>query len=613
MKHVLIVLFVLMSFLSAQNLNPEKDIIYSGYFQKLQNNDYQFLIMLEITPGLHITEGDYFYLDVLEDDQVVRDLSFSGKTDYNGHGVFTGTTKIQFKSEILPENMGNNLFELGYQACSEGLNETCFPPISKELKLTDFKEDATKFNNSVAKTKGSSEEGKEKAIETNENKSLEEKLFSFLGIESEEGKISQGLKWSLWIFLFAFLGGILDSMTPCVYPIIPVVISYMGARSGSKKRAGFFLSLFFVLGLSITYSLVGLLASFVGDKFGVGTFAGNPWVMGSIATIFFVLSLSMFGFYDINLMSSSQKTSLMQKNFTGPLGAIFLGAISGVIAAPCVGPVLAALLLHVTMEGDILYGWLLLMTFAFGLGLLFLVIGTFSGAMNSLPKAGAWMVNIKKFFGLLMVGAALYFVKALFPVDLYNLIIGLVIIFFSYFLVVKESASSSFQNFVKTLNFFLKTIALILIISAITNAFNITLPGSNNSQIVSENKVNFHKEDQDTDIIQKFAAKSKDSGKLIIVDVWAEWCTNCKVLDKTIWNDEEVINIIEKRYLPLKLDFTRTGSEFYKHFLKKFHNEGVANPPVIMIFDEHQNLVWKHVGLLSKEKIIPVLKEFGKK
>jgi len=444
-------------------------------------------------------------------------------------------------------------------------------------------------------------------------KSLEERLFSFLGLESDDGNLSEALKWSFLIFILAFLGGVLDSMTPCVYPIIPVVISYMGAKSGSKKRAGFVLSLFFVLGLSITYSIVGLLASFLGDKFGVGSFVGNPWVMVSIATIFFVLSLSMFGFYDINLMSSSSKTKMMQKNYGGPLGAVFLGAVSGIIAAPCVGPVLAALLLHVTLVGDILYGWLLLMTFAFGLGLLFIVIGTFSGALNSLPKAGAWMVNIKKFFGVLMIGAALYFVKNVFDADIHSVIVGLTIIFFSFFLVAGDNAGDGYKNFIKTLNLFLKTIALVLIISAFLSILNIALPGVSGGVINRVEKVEFFKEGNNINILDDFAQKSKTTGKLIIVDLWADWCPNCIILDKTIWKDKEVVEVIKKNYLPVKLDFSDSGSEFHKYFLKKYQKIGANNPPVIMILDENLNQVVKpFIGITSKEKILPILHRLSK-
>jgi len=621
--------FMLANLLFSDLISPnifeaEKDVKATVYVDKANleiGDKFKIFVEILVPEGYHITDNDdFFYLDTENADKYKFSKPIpSAKVKYKEQVVYKGTVSFTSEGTYIKDSTieGNELL-VGFQICTEIGDESCFMPAEIPVKL-DFSNVSADLFEEKKIIKSITE------IEEDNDESLEEKLFDKISVDedaSDEVKktAAMALKWSFWIFLAAFLGGILDSLTPCVYPIIPVVISYMGAKSSGKKSAGFILSLFFVLGLAFTYSIVGLGASFLGSQFGMGSLAANPWVLGFVATVFILLSLSMFGFYDINLLTSDRKSKLMSSNFTGVFGAMFLGAISGIIAAPCVGPVLAALLMHVALVGDMFYGWALFMTFAFGLGLLFIVIGTFSGAINSLPQAGAWMVSIKKFFGIIMVGAAIFFIKIFIP-DwfLFGLIGTLLILLSTYIGAFKklEVGASLVAHLGKTLGIIALVVGLIYITISLdhfvdlpfsTKNISITsVSGSAGSNI--HKKVPFYKTRTDMNVIKDAVAKAKAENKLIIVDFWAEWCGNCIEMDKTAWVDKEIIEYIDENYIPIKIDFTDVSSDFSKKYMKMFEKYSVNNPPMILFLDGEGKVIGNKRGLVEPERMLKKLKK----
>jgi len=209
--------------------------------------------------------------------------------------------------------------------------------------------------------------------------------------------------------VLVFLGGVATSLTPCVYPMIAITVSVFGARSVRSRLEGATLSSAFVLGIAALFTPLGLVAALTGDVFGAAL--ANPVVLVSLATLFLVLAASMFGAFELNLPASLQN-KLASVGGVGFKGAFALGLVSGLIAAPCTGPVLGFLLTWVGTSGNILFGALSLFVYALGLGLLFWVVGTFS---VSLPKSGRWLEWVKSVFGIVMVVAALYYVRDLVP------------------------------------------------------------------------------------------------------------------------------------------------------------------------------------------------------
>jgi thiol:disulfide interchange protein DsbD len=214
------------------------------------------------------------------------------------------------------------------------------------------------------------------------------------------------LSGSPFDYLIAFSGGILLSFTPCIYPLIPVTISFIGIKAGGSKFKGLSLSLVYVTGMAITYSFLGLLASLTGKFF--GAFSTNPITNILVGIIMIIFGLFMLDAFQIPAPIFI-KLPLFKKQ--GYLSAFILGLSSGLIISPCISPVLGAILVYLAKKNNIFYGATLLLTFAYGMGLILILIGTFSSVLLSLPKSGRWMMQIKKICAFILIGVGVYFIS----------------------------------------------------------------------------------------------------------------------------------------------------------------------------------------------------------
>ena len=209
-------------------------------------------------------------------------------------------------------------------------------------------------------------------------------------------------------FLAAYLGGIVISFTPCTYPLIPVTIGFIGARSSSSKLRGFLLSLFYVGGLALSYSILGGVAALSGKLF--GQMQTTPWVYFIMANLCLFMGLSMLDVFSISLPVPQKLMNLSgNTDKKGFFGSFLIGVISGFVIGPCTAPVLAVLLGYVATQTNLFFGMSLLFVFAFGMGTLLIILGTFAGVIAVLPHSGKWMTKIKFIFGLILIGAAEYF------------------------------------------------------------------------------------------------------------------------------------------------------------------------------------------------------------
>ncbi|MCX5847857.1 MAG: sulfite exporter TauE/SafE family protein [Deltaproteobacteria bacterium] len=240
-------------------------------------------------------------------------------------------------------------------------------------------------------------------------------------IENIVNNLSLYLQGSVFLaFLAAYLGGVIISFTPCTYPLIPVTVGFIGARGASSKLRGFFargassklrgffLSLFYVGGLSFTYSILGGVAALSGRLFGqMQTTSWTYLIMGNLCLI---MGLSMLDVFSFSLPVPQKLMKISGNINKKGFGSSFLmGTVSGVVIGPCTTPVLAVLLGYVAVKTNILLGMTLLFVFAFGMGTLLIIVGTFAGVIAALPKSGEWMTKIKFVFGLILIGAAEYF------------------------------------------------------------------------------------------------------------------------------------------------------------------------------------------------------------
>ncbi|MFA5114883.1 MAG: cytochrome c biogenesis protein CcdA [Candidatus Omnitrophota bacterium] len=205
-------------------------------------------------------------------------------------------------------------------------------------------------------------------------------------------------------FILAFLGGVAVSLSPCIYPLIPVSIGAIGAQPGESRLKAFSLSLVYTSGIALVYSCLGLIAVLTGRVF--GEISSNPftYIIAGLIIIFFGISM-----FEIIRIPSSRVFRLPHSDKKGYLGIFLLGLSSGLVVGPCVTPVLGSILVYLAASKNILYAAALLMSFAYGMGLILVLAGTFSGLLAALPKSGAWLVYVKKASALILVLAGSYF------------------------------------------------------------------------------------------------------------------------------------------------------------------------------------------------------------
>lgn len=206
-------------------------------------------------------------------------------------------------------------------------------------------------------------------------------------------------------YLTAFLGGVTLSFSPCVYPLIPISLGFIGARANGSKLKGLYLSLVFVTGVAFIYSILGLLASLTGEIF--GAVSSNPIAHIFVGLVIVGFGLSMLGVFKISLPALF-KLPVPKKG--GYFSTFLLGLSSGLVISPCITPVLGSILFYLTTKKNILYGATLLFSFAYGMGLVLILAGTFSNILTRFPKSGRWMINIKRLWAFVLLGMGIYFI-----------------------------------------------------------------------------------------------------------------------------------------------------------------------------------------------------------
>ena len=206
-------------------------------------------------------------------------------------------------------------------------------------------------------------------------------------------------------YVSAFLGGLLVSFSPCVYPLIPVTLGFIGVKAGSSRIKGLTLSLVYVLGLAVTYSMLGLSASLTGKLF--GRISTHPLSYLLIGGICIIAGLSFFDIININFTGIRLQNKIKRRD--GYLPAFLIGLASGLVAGPCTTPVLGTILVYVASRQNVLYGMSLLFVFAYGMGFLLILAGVFSALLSRLPKSETWLRRIKKLGGIILIGMGGYF------------------------------------------------------------------------------------------------------------------------------------------------------------------------------------------------------------
>jgi len=222
--------------------------------------------------------------------------------------------------------------------------------------------------------------------------------------ETVKGQLDAG---SPLVVLFVFLAGVVTSFTPCVYPVIPVTVTYIGGSAAGSRRRAVTLSLVYVSGLAVVYAALGVVSALLGRTF--GTISQSPWVNLAVGAMILAFAMAMFDIWTIRVPAFFGDVQSKGTRKGGHLGAFAIGVASGFVAAPCTAPVLGVLLLVVGQRQNVFLGGFLLLVFALGLGFLLMILGIFSGLLSNLPKPGAWMDWVKRGFGVALLAVGAYF------------------------------------------------------------------------------------------------------------------------------------------------------------------------------------------------------------
>ena len=469
-----------------------------------------------------------------------------------------------------------------YQGCSEqGL---CYPPITKtfhiDLPSVTSGPLATPRTTSVAPVESV-------GLTAAPLPSVQTTLLSTP--VSEGSQIAQLFKGgSFWLIIAFFFGaGLLLSLTPCVFPMVPILSGIIVGR-GHKitHRHAFFLSLAYVLGMAITYAAAGVAAGFSGSL--ISNALQTPWVLGSFAAVFVLLSFSMFGFYELQLPSALQSKLSTTSNrlHGGHLGGVFvMGALSAIIMGPCVAAPLAGALLYIGQTHDAVLGGVALFVMALGMGAPLLLIGSSAGVL--LPKAGAWMEAVKQFFGVMLLALAIWIIQPLLPVSVQMLLWAALLVFSAIYLRALDAIphnGNGWHKLLKGIGLFALLLGAAYLIGALSGARDILRPLGNigggnigRSETLASSALQFSRVKDTQELDQRIA---QARGKIIMLDFYADWCISCKEMERFTFSDPEVKAKL-KSVLLLQADVT-VNNEADQLLLKRY---GLFGPPGILFFD----------------------------
>ena len=396
---------------------------------------------------------------------------------------------------------------------------------------------------------------------------------------------------SLLAFGVAFIGGVATSLTPCVYPLIPITVSIFGARKAGTRGEAMRLSALYVLGIAAMYSALGVGAALTGAAF--GSVMQNPWVIGFVALVLAAMAASMFGAFELQLPATWQ-ARLNSVGGAGRAGAFAMGLVSGIIAAPCTGPVLTAALAFVAAKGSVAFGFGIMFVYALGMGLLFFLIGAFS---ISLPKSGPWMDTVKSVFGVALLAAALVFLKDAFPAVKPLFSAARTAAFAAAGAaalgVLLGALSGSFHG--PAAGRLVKGLGVGLLVGGIVYAV-----GAEGARGRARAQAGFTWLSSE----QEALALAKAEGRPVIIDFWADWCTACKELDKIAWSKPEV-KAEAARFVAVKLDGT-DGSDAFTALAEKY---GVVGMPTVVFIDPRGREVPDRVmGAVSADEMVQRLR-----
>lgn len=431
---------------------------------------------------------------------------------------------------------------------------------------------------------------------------------SVAGQQAEDTLIAALFHGEFWLLIASFFGfGLLLSFTPCVLPMVPILSGIIAGRGHHlTKKHGFLLSAAYVFGMAVTYALAGVAAGLSGAMLSAAL--QNPWVLGGFAAVFVALALAMFDIYELQLpvVLQSRLAEASNRLHGGHFAGVFvMGVLSALIVGPCVAAPLAGALLYIGQSRDIVLGGAALFSMALGMGVPLLAVGASAGAL--LPKAGPWMESIKRFFGVLLLGVAIYLVSPLVPVVAQMLAWAALLIIAAMYVHAIDPlphGAHGFQKFSKGVGIIALVAGVALLIGALSGSRDILQPlaglrvsqGTPEAAPVAFQRVN--------NLAELEGAIKAAAGRPAMLDFYADWCTSCKEMERFTFTDPQVQARLAD-ITKLQADVTANAPE-HAELLKRFRLFG---PPGIIFFDRSGNEIedLRVIGFQPADKFVAVL------
>ncbi len=520
------------------------------------------LFNLKIADGFHITDlkNKFFYVK-LEDNPLaeIENVEFPNGVPYKEELVFKKTVALKVKLRLKkPFEKPTPLnFIIAYQVCQEEPEEICYPPEEQKLQLM------------ISSSHFPSKTG-----------------FSISSLLRQIETKFQNHRGNFFLMIFlTFLAGFMTSLTPCVYPIIPLIIGFLGSREQKSKLHNFYLSLFFALGLALVYALLGVFVAKTGALLGVSF--QKPLVVIIVSLIFILMGFSLLGLFNI-IAPASVQYGFQKKYGNEIIKALSFGALAALVAAPCAGPIIVALLSYISQTGSIFKGFWLTFSYAIGLSIIFIIVGTFSNLISALPRGGNWMDFFKKLFGFLLIAGGLLILNPVLSFFALNILWGIYFIFGGLFLNSFTPADKELKNILK------KLVAILIILAGVFFFFrglSSRFPIKNEEAVVSASKQAINWEYDFSAALKKAHNQSKP----VMVDFSAEWCTACNELEEETFLPLK--ELIQERFIALKIDLTQSSPE--KSELQKKYK--VVGLPTVIFLNSNGDELKRFSGFINAQ------------
>ena len=565
--------------------------IAEGYY--LYNDKFTF----------QVTEGeasvDQSAIPVYEG-KVKEDVSF-GRVEVLYHEVDYDLNMLRASGEETPITL-----QIRYQGCKE--DSICYPPQRKKVALV--------LGMTTAPSATAPGVAAQLAAQVQDPVDTATAATPSGGVKvSEQDAISERLKSSSLLVNigFFFLAGLLLSLTPCVFPMIPILSGIIvGQGDKITPLKGFTLSLAYVVAMALTYAVAGVIAAAL--NFNVQAASQNVWVISVFSLVFVLLSLSMFGFYEIQLPSSLQSklASLSDSQEGGSVaGAFIMGGLSAIIVGPCVAPPLAGALIYISQTGNQLLGGAALFALGMGMGMPLLAIGGSAGSF--LPRAGMWMETIKKIFGVMLLAVAIWFLSRIIPpvVELF-LWAALLIVTAIYMGALDHlQENATWQRLWKGVGIIMLVYGVVLVIGASAGSNSVLMPlqglamSSGSGTVQEEEHLPFKRIKSVADLQSELQLASAN-GQAVMLDFYADWCIACIEMETYTFPKPVVQDALQNVVL-LQADVTENDDldQELMEFL------GIFGPPAIHFFgkDGQERKPYRLVGFVEAEEFAAHVEE----